>query len=459
MDIVEQLVDNVEATSYERLPVEAVEAARMSILETLGALIAGATAEGCREVVGLVRGWGGKPESTVLVHGDKVPAHNAALAGATMARALEIDDAAEKGMHPSAASVPAALAVAERRGGVSGKELIAAIAAGEDLAIRLNLATTPYAEGKISRVGTCMPLGVAAITAKLLGLDKTGMWNALGIAYAQSAGNFQSIVDGALAERVTQGFAASAGIVSAELAQTGISGPRNILQGIHGFFKMFSRDQGDLKVLMAGLGQEYMGTQTHRKRYPSCGCTLSCTDAIMELRREHGIRPDDVDGVLVTVSRHMYTTGGPPFQVRNNPQIDAQFSIPYTVANALLRGKPRLEHFTPASVQEEEVLALSGRVRCVASDEELKRRAGLYCSTVVEVRMKNGTKHSQFTRSAVGSPPGRPLTYAEVLEKFNDCIAYARIPSLERNAGKIVDMVGNLESVDDVRQIILLLVA
>jgi 2-methylcitrate dehydratase PrpD len=450
MDIMEKLVENVVARRYEDLPRQAIEATRSGVLETLGTLIAGASAPGCQIVVDLVREWGGKQESTILIHGGKVPAQNAALVSSTMARALEFDGGMERGLHPCASSVPSALAVAEMCGGINGKEFLTAIAVGEDLAGRINLATTYRPEGKISRTTTCMPFGVAAIAGRLLRLDKNAMWNAMGIAFTQAAGSMQSIVDGALAERVSQGFASSSGIISAILAKRGITGAKNILQGTHGFFSLFSRDQGDAGALVAGLGQDFFGTQIFRKRYPQCGAAASATDGVLELRRKHNIQPTDVDGIRVILRQTFLNTVRPSFRIRDTIQVDAQFSLPYIVANALARGYPKLEHFTADSVQNEEVLAISKKVQCIAGDEEIDKQSGLAQSAIVEIRTKNGGCYTKFVKSPVGWLPGRPLTYEEIVKKFRDCVAYAPIALPEGNTDRLINMVTDLEGIRDV---------
>lgn len=453
MDAIEKLAKNVVRVRYEDLPKEVVEGTKISVLETLGVIAAGATAPGCQIIVDLVKDWGGKLESTILIHGGKVPAHNAALVNSTMARALELDNATDRGLHLNASSVTSALAVSEMCGGISGKEFITAVALGEDLASRINLATAYRLQGKISRVGTCMPFGVAAITGRILTLDEIGIRNALGIAFTQAGGSMQSIVDGASAERVSQGLASSSGIVAAILAKRGITGAKNVLQGIHGFFSLFSNDQADINRLTAGLGEEFLGVLCMRKRYPQCGCTLAATEGTIELRQRYNLTPEDVDEVLVTMRRIMYQTASPSFQVRDNPQVDAQFSVPYVVANVLVRGSSRLEHFTQESVLNPDVVAFTKRIRCIAGDQEVEERGGLAHSALVEIRMKDGRTYKNFVKSPVGWPPGRTLTYEETAEKFKSCAAYSSMPLPQDNIDKLINIVGDLQNVHDICQL------
>jgi 2-methylcitrate dehydratase PrpD len=169
----------------------------------------------------------------------------------------------------NAASVPAALAVAEIRGDVSGKELLTAIVAGEDFAARVHMATSEY--GGFGPTGVCGILGLAVMAGRLLGLDEKQALDALAIAFNRSAGSFQPNIDGALMVRVMEGLASRSGIESALLAQRGITGGEDTLQGTYGYFHLFSKDRYDTEILTHKLGKEFLGArETTIKKYPTC---------------------------------------------------------------------------------------------------------------------------------------------------------------------------------------------
>src|SRR5690349_1537698 len=134
VDVVGHFADHAAATTYDTLPPAAAEAAKMSIFDTLGVILAASGVEpAVRDVVDLVGETGGRPESTVLAFGDRVPALTAALANGAMAHCLDFDDQTPWGQHSASSIVPAAFAVAERIiGGVSGRDMIAAVAVGQD---------------------------------------------------------------------------------------------------------------------------------------------------------------------------------------------------------------------------------------------------------------------------------------------------------------------------------------
>ncbi len=448
MDSIENLVKHVVTTRYESLPAEAIQTTKRGILDTIGVLIAGATAPGCNVMIDLVREWGGKEESTILVHGGKVPAYNAAMVNSVMARALDFDDSVEKGMHLGASAIPTALAVAEMCGNLSGKELLAAVLLGEDLAVRINMATT---QRGFDPTGVCMVFGTTAVAGRIMGLDQERMLNALGIAFNEAAGSFQSNIDGALVVRAIQGFTSRSGILAAVLAQKGITGVKNILQGIYGYFQLFSASAGDMDALFAGLGQEFGVNKLMYKKYPSCGATLNAVEAVLELRREYDISPDEIARIDVYISQSAYNLVGRPFEIRDNPVVDAQFSIQYAVASALLRGGSKLEHFTDRFIRDPEIIKLAGKVHPVVGTEAegLGDSGGCF----MEIKMKGGAKYSRFMKYHKGTP-ANPLTDEEIREKFTDCMAFATKGLPEKNIDGIIAAISGLENVEDISGII-----
>lgn len=446
MDIIGKLAKNVIDAKYGSLPKEAIEATKRGILDTLGVLIAGAS--DCETEVSLVREWGGREESTILVYGGKVPATNAAWVNSIMAQALDYDDAMVGALHVSASAVPTALAVSEVRGGVSGKEFITAIAAGADLATRIHFASRNYG---FHATGTIMVFGTAAIAAKILGLDIDGMLNALGIAFIRAAGSHQVAADKVLALRLIQGFVSRSGIEAAILAQRGFTGVKNVLQGTYGFFHLFSRDEGDLDALTAQLGKRFEGVRAFIKKYPSCGTTHAATEAALRLVHEVDIEPKEISRITVEVSEFVHSISGHPFKIGDNPRVEAQFSLPYTVANAIVRKSSMLQHFTERYVCDPEVAAITHKVHPIITTR------GEDLSALVKIEMKDGRKYSESINHSEAFLQ-RPLSAEEVKEKFRNCVAFAPEPLTEGNCESIIDMVDRLEEIDDISKLVKLLV-
>ncbi len=181
--LTKQIAGYLARTGYEALDGNALRATKDHILYTLGTILAGSSAPGITQALAGARALsGGSLESTVLVHGDKLPAAFAALVNATMGHSRELDINDDRIAYKSSITVvPAALATAEKVGHVSGKDLIAAVCLGADLGIRLGLATNP--KPVHARAIALGPFAAAAACGKILGLDETGFHNALGIAF------------------------------------------------------------------------------------------------------------------------------------------------------------------------------------------------------------------------------------------------------------------------------------
>lgn len=454
METEKRLAEYVSQTAFEDLPRQSVEIIKNVVLTVFGTTIAGANAEGCRALVDQVREWGGEDEATILVHGGKVPAHAAALANSTMARALDYCDAMLPGMHVGSSSVPTALAVAELAGGCSGKEFLAALVVGTELAARIN-AVSNY-DG-FDPTGVCTVFAATAVAGRLLRLEPKQMLDALALAYNKSGGSFQSNIDGSLAVRVIQGFVSQAGITCAQLARRGITGPKNFLEGVYGYFHLYAKDRFALPALTLGLGEKYEMDRTLFKKYPSCGCTLAATDAILALAQEERLAPHDIEAIHVSVPPYNHKLTGGEFEVGENPKVSAQFSIQYCVANALLRGGSRLHHFDEACVREPRVMALSRNIR-TSPDPGMAdpARPGFSLAVRLAATGKNGRTFHKTVEIPRGAP-GNPMTEEEHLERFQDCVEYAARSGFNVNAERMISMIGGLEEIADVRSLIPLL--
>ena len=240
-------------TRYDDLPQDVVAGMKLLVRTIIGTAVAGATADGCEDVVAQVKQWGGAPEASVWFHGGKVPVHSAALANSTMARALDICDFAVPGQHIGSSLVPVALGMAERVGAVGGRALITALAVGSEISIRL---------GNVARLDGFDPTGACSIFApaiaagRILDLSEKQMANTLALAFNKAGSSFQSNVDASLAVRVIQGFVSQDSVICAQLAQRHITGPKNWLTGIWGYYHLFCQDAHNDELVVGGLGEQ-----------------------------------------------------------------------------------------------------------------------------------------------------------------------------------------------------------
>ena len=166
----EKIVDFVCDTRFKDLPQAVLRTIKNQLLAVTGTTLAGATEDGCEQAVRFFRELGGKEEATILVHGGKIPAHDAAFVNGTMARALDFCDAIAPGPHIGAALVPASLALAELVGGLSGQNFLAALVIGDEVAARMNLSEAAY--NGFDPTGICVIFGVASAASKILRLSK-----------------------------------------------------------------------------------------------------------------------------------------------------------------------------------------------------------------------------------------------------------------------------------------------
>ncbi len=435
----------VTQTKFEELTPEAICTVKNIILTIIGTTIAGSKVGGILPLLKMIKDWGGKEEATILIHGGKVPAHHAVLINSIMARALDFDDAFAPGPHFGASSVPAALAAAEIRGGCSGRELLTALVLGSEVSARLNLSEEQY--NGFDPTGICSVFASAAAAGKLLGLTTRQMLHNLALAFNRCSGSFQSHINGSLAVRLNQGFAAQNGLLSAQLAQAGMTGPENFLTGIYGYFHLYGKDQYNSTSILKDLGKQYMMVDTVFKKYPSCGATQSSTEAILDLVKEQDLSPENITSIEISVTPYAFKLTGKEFRTGDNPRVDAQFNIRYCVASALMRRSSRLEHFDEEAIKDPRIKSIIHRIH-VHGDPALDA-AG---HTAMRMVVKTGDGHLFNKNLDVASGfPGHPLTQKDHLERFQMCLGYAGSYYSQDKGQKIISCIKNLEKIEDIR--------
>jgi 2-methylcitrate dehydratase PrpD len=436
------------------MPPAAIEAAKMNIFDTLACAAAGSSAQAVAETCGLAAEWGGAPQATILAFGHKVPAHHAAWVNGMMAHARDYDDTHDAAvLHAGVSVVPAALAAAELRGGASGEDFIAGVAAGLETICRMGVATKiGIIESGYMYTSLFGYFAATVAAGRVLGLTEAQMVNALGIVYSQVAGNHQVTRDSALTKRMQPGFAAKAALVSVQLAQREVRGVQATFDGLDGFFRVYLRDRIDGQVLRDRLGEHYEFAQLSYKPYPCCRFNHCAIDAARALRAAHDFAPSAIKRIRVGVNRQAYEAVCTPIDVRKAPKtnVDAQFSIPYTVAAALLDGWVKLEHFTEASLLRLDILALARKVEPFV-DEDIEREWGRSVSPAeLHVELEDGTAHTLRIDVPLGHP-SRPMAAEDFEAKAMDCVSNAVLP-LQRDAHRrLRELVDRLDELDDVR--------
>lgn len=452
MTLERKIADYVHTATFDEIPEAPLKTIKNMVLDVLGATLAGAEEDGVKTLREFYTGMKGKEEATILIHGGKLPAQDAALINSVMARALDFENAMAPGLHPGASAVPTALAAAEVAGGCSGKDFLTALALGVEIASRLNLPEAGY-DG-FDPTGVVGVFETTVIASRILNLNQKEIWNALALAFNRAGGSLQANIDGSLAVRVIQGWVSQSGITCARLAKLGITGPENFLEGVYGYFHLYAKDTLDPNMVIGELGERFDLQKVVFKKYPCCGMNQGPTELMLTIMKEHNIAPEEVERIDVTVPPYCYKLVGHPFLFGDNPRVNAQFSIRYCIANALLRGSSKLQHFEKSSIEDPRIIEAIQKVH-VTADSALNLRG--HTALDMKVSIKGGSAHQGSVEIAVGFP-GNPLSQKEHEQRFWDCLDYAPRSLPKHRAEEVISLISRLEEVEDARTLVDLLV-
>ncbi|MCW5666245.1 MAG: MmgE/PrpD family protein [Piscinibacter sp.] len=447
VDLCELFAEHVAGSRFEQLPGAAVEGAKKTLLDTLGVMLAGGGMEpSVRRVVEHVKAGGGAPECSVLGFGLRVPAEAAAFANGAMAHALDYDDQTPWGQHAASSLVPAALAAAQRRRGVPGRELITAVAVGQDLFNRLRRHVEWQKDWNFSTV-----IGVFSATAaagRALGLSADAVARAFGIASLQSGGSTAVINStGSDLRGLYAAFSARGAVTAALLARQGIGGVTGLFEGPYGVFDLFFGGRYDRAALLDGLGQDFTGGLTLYKRWPAVGTAHGHLHATIGLVEAHAIDPAQIEQIRLFVGDY-HRLMCEPLEQRRAPGalVEAKFSLPWLVAAVAIQRDLRLADFRAEALRDPQVLALAQRVVPVA-DATLDWKEDLP-SGRVEIVLHDGRRFERLAHDIPGSVDA-PLDWAALERKFLDCAAMAARPLPPDRLAAAVHTLRHLESVDD----------
>lgn len=465
-DATRKLARHISGLRYEQLPPPLVEMAKQCVLDTLGVCIGASTlAPEARVVADYVRELGGKAESSVLGFGGRAPAPWAVFVNGSLGHMLDYDDVG--GGHVSIATIPVALALGEKRGGLSGRDLITAFAAGSDLMTRFCLSIdVPDWQMNSGWFATQLFgfLGGAAAAGHVLGLDPERMENALGIAFNQMSGSRQMAVGAATHMRSMQaGFSGQGAVLAAELALRDIIGPKDAVEGRFGVFRNYIRTETPYwHALVDNLGVRFPLLETHGfKVWPACGYTRATNAAIMALRQQHDLRPEDVTAMTVIGGNLSTQQLCEPLDRKRRPQasIDGKFSIPFTSAVMMTKGNVTLRDYTVEGLRDKAVLAMADKITYRAEQMAAVQGAGDYSSAskpIVEIRTKDGRVLSHQADRVPGDAK-HPVQREFLEAKFRDCVSFSAKPIPESNVERAMDMIRRLDEISDATEILRLL--
>lgn len=347
--------------------------------------------------------------------GKRVSVEQSVFSSGTAIHSFDFDDHSRAKIHPGAVVIPVALAMAEVHP-VSGKVLMAAIAAGYETMNRISQAANP---GRTRMrgwhlTGTCGTFAAAACASVILGLDAATTASALGLAGTQSAGLWAFTADGAMSKRIHPGRAAQSGVAAAYLASRGFEGPRYILEAEDGSFLFAMSDTPRPERVTEGLGTLWHSDATCFKPHACCGSNHACVDAAIEIMNENNLNISDVQSVTAGIPSVVNTQTG--FDYKADSVLNAQMSLRYNIAVGMFDRQAYLEQFTPERIVERDVVALAQKMT-IEIDPEMDRAYPEIYGGRVDITTKKGVKLSRQVNYSRGMPEN-PMSHEEVERKF-----------------------------------------
>ena len=446
-NITRQLARYMVEARDRALPADVARETRHRILDTLGAIVSGAQMKPGEAAIRYVQGQGGTPESSVLTTSIKTSAVNAALANGMFGHADETDDFEPvTKAHPGCAVVPAALAVAEREGR-SGTEVVRAVALGYDLCCRFLMALGPdhVRATHRSAEGTSATFGAVAAAASLARLDERGMRHALSYAAQQVSGIWSWTRDNDHIEKAFDfgGMGARNGVTAALMVQSGFTGVDEVLDGEHNMIDALSTEPRH-EQMIAGLGSRFFVTETAIKTF-SVGYPIQAPlDALLTLRRQHGLTADNVTRIVARLPED----GARIVNDSAMPDVNCQ----YILAVGLIDGAVSFaDSHSHERMKDPRVLAVKERIQLVADRALMDPDAPR--SGRVEVTLRDGRELNHFTRFAPGTKEN-PLDAEGVNAKVRDLM----VPVVGvRRSDEIIRAVHAIETFDNMNTLVRLL--
>ena len=441
-DYLDQLSDFVVTTRLDDLDESTVEAAKLVVLDTIGAILAGSRQDENAKLALLATGMSGAGSSSILGHVSKVQPGFATLVNGTAGVALEMDEGNRQGGgHASIHVMPSALAMAEAQG-LGGEAFLESVIVGYEVTSRIGGATLP--KQQVHSHGTWGTIGTAALTARLLGYDASETRQAMNMAMSMSPANtWTPCLEGATVRILYPGRSGFQGILAANLVRCGFTaiddGPTDLYSNLIG--------EGFVpEAVVDGLGQpkNYRIQQNYFKLHACCLYNHPVLDAFLSITRTLKFSAEEVEEIRVEAPPLALIMADPAPE----NMLAAKFSIPYAVAASLIHETTDVTAFYPDKVDDPRVRELARKVR-VLGDPDMNLRRFDYPAARVTVRLENGHEITDSVTAHRGDTLN-PVPKQELIEKFkflaNDALG-------EEGAGRVVDLVDRLESLADIKEL------
>ncbi len=374
MTVAERLAAFAIGLAFEEIPADVVEVAKLHLLDTLGCGLAahglGLATEGRTAMAEL----GGEPQATVIGLDRSLPAPNAAFANAMLCHGLDFDDThADSISHVSTVTCPAALAAGEAAG-ADGRETLVAIVAANEIVTRLGMAASSrFHERGFHPTAICGIFGATAAAARLGGLGPNAAASALGLAGSMAAGIFAFLEDGTQTKPLHPAWAAHGGLVAARLAALGAEGPPSVIEGKFGLYHAFvgaGKGEIDVETQLADLGSRWETLRIAYKPYPACHFMHGSLGATAEATGAQTFEPAEIEEVVVTVPAAGVSLVLEPAEAKVAPrsEYEGKFSLQYSTASLLVRGRAGIADYTDEAIRDSRVLEVARKVRYEVKD-------------------------------------------------------------------------------------------
>ncbi|HWI13168.1 MAG TPA: MmgE/PrpD family protein [Burkholderiales bacterium] len=447
-DATQKLAAFASSLRYGAIPPEAVERMKLSVLDSLGCCIFGATLPWTRKVAALAKAEGARPVASLMGMGDKTSIALSVLVNSTGGHAFELDDIHKESIiHAGSIATPVAFAFAEEQGGAPGKDIITAMIAGYEVGHRVGSAATMslFFRG-FHPQGTSGVFVAAATAARALGLDPDRFQHALGIAGSQ-AGGLMAAQEGAMVKRFHSGRAAQSGVYSALLARDDFTGITDVLEAPYGGYLSTLSDKPAPKRLTEGLGTVWETLNVGYKPHASVTSIHTALDGLADILRENKLAADDVAKLDVGLSpmTHVHCA----WEYKAQGVTAAQMNLYYGLAVIALDGMAFTDQYREDRLRDPRILDFIKRIAATVDPEIEAMGAAFRHAARVKVTTRDGRSFEKLTLHRRGSPEA-PLAPQDIEYKFRhvvrSCIPEARM-------SKILDLVRDLEKLPNTREL------
>ncbi len=444
------------ALRYDDIPAEVIARIKLSLLDSLGCCLFGATLPWTQKVAALAEQEGAKPVATLIGFGRKTSASLAALVNGTSGHAFELDDIHKESIiHAGSIATPVALGLAESRanaaGKISGRDVLTAMVAGYEIGHRVgNAATMSLFFRGFHPQGTSGAFVAAATAARMLNLDALQFQHALGMAGSQ-AGGLMAAQEGAMVKRFHSGRAAQSGVYAAQLAADGFTGILNALEAPYGGYLSTYSDEPNPSRLTAGLGNTWETLNVGYKPHASVTSIHSALDGLALIMQEQKLKADDIAKVETGLSpmTHVHCA----WEYKAQGVTAAQMNLYYGMAVIALDGAAFTEQFREARLSDPQILDFIARITAHVDPEIETMGAPFRHASRVKITARNGQVYEKLSLHRRGSPEN-PLSPEEVVHKFRNVVA----PCMDKAAAeKIIATVNQFETLADISSVMPLL--